>query len=64
MLDNGTGISDEIKENIFVPFFSTKKRGSGVGLSLCKQIMTLHQGKILLRNRVGSGTEAQLIFEQ
>ena len=43
--DNGTGMSQELMENIFIPFFSTKKTGSGIGLSLCKQIMLLHQGK-------------------
>jgi nitrogen fixation/metabolism regulation signal transduction histidine kinase len=63
VLDNGTGIPDEIADTIFVPFFSTKKRGSGVGLSLSKEIMTLHQGKIQLRNRTSGGTEAQLQFE-
>lgn len=64
VIDNGTGIPAEIKENIFVPFFSTKKRGSGVGLTLCKEIMTLHHGKINLRNRSSTqGTEVQLIFE-
>src|SRR5450755_2586330 len=37
--DNGTGMSPELIDNIFIPFFSTKKNGSGIGLSLCKQIM-------------------------
>lgn len=60
--DNGTGIPAEIIDNIFVPFFSTKNRGSGIGLSLSKQIMTLHQGKIQLRNIKPKGTEALLIF--
>jgi signal transduction histidine kinase len=60
--DNGSGIPDEILDSIFIPFFSTKKTGSGIGLSLCKQIMTLHQGKIQLRNLENSGTEARLIF--
>ncbi|AGC77662.1 histidine kinase/DNA gyrase B/HSP90-like ATPase [Nonlabens dokdonensis] len=60
--DNGTGITQEVLENVFVPFFSTKKRGSGVGLSLSKQIMNLHQGKIQLRNINEGGTEARLIF--
>ncbi len=61
--DNGTGIPAEIADNIFVPFFSTKKRGSGVGLSLCREIMTLHRGKITLRNKKSGGVEVQLLFD-
>lgn len=60
--DNGTGIPEEILETIFVPFFSTKKKGSGIGLSLCKQIMTLHGGQIQVRSREGAGTEMRLVF--
>lgn len=60
--DNGVGIPAEILETIFVPFFSTKKKGSGVGLSLCKQIMTLHGGQIQVRSRQGAGTEMRLVF--
>jgi nitrogen fixation/metabolism regulation signal transduction histidine kinase len=44
--DNGSGISTENLENIFVPFFTTKRKGSGVGLSLSKKIMQLHAGDI------------------
>lgn len=60
--DNGAGIPAEIMETIFVPFFSTKKKGSGIGLSLCKQIMTLHGGQIQVRSRPGAGTEMRLVF--
>jgi signal transduction histidine kinase len=60
--DNGSGIPEEIRETIFIPFFSTKKKGSGIGLSLCKQIMTLHGGQIQVRSREGAGTEMRLIF--
>jgi len=60
--DNGMGIPEEIMERIFIPFFSTKKRGSGIGLSLSKQIMTLHRGKIQLRNLKPHGVEARLLF--
>lgn len=60
--DNGAGIPAEILETIFVPFFSTKKKGSGIGLSLCKQIMTLHGGQIQVRSREGAGTEMRLVF--
>lgn len=62
VLDNGKGIPQEVMENIFVPFFSTKKTGSGIGLSLSKQIMTLHSGKIQVESRVGEGTLIRLTF--
>ena len=44
--DNGPGISNEVKDKIFTPFFTTKKTGSGIGLSLARQIMRLHRGNI------------------
>ncbi|MFQ5639019.1 MAG: PAS domain-containing sensor histidine kinase [bacterium] len=44
--DNGPGIPDELLEKIFIPFFTTKKDGSGIGLSLSRQIMRLHRGAI------------------
>ena len=44
--DNGPGISSEVIDNIFVPFFTTKKEGSGIGLSLSKQILRRHGGNI------------------
>jgi two-component system, NtrC family, nitrogen regulation sensor histidine kinase NtrY len=54
--DNGVGIPPEIRERIFIPFFTTKSRGSGVGLSLCKQIMKLHDGNIWLSSVAGEGS--------
>lgn len=60
--DNGTGIPAEILDQIFVPFFSTKKKGSGIGLSLCKQIMLLHKGKINIQSKEGVGTAISLVF--
>jgi len=60
--DNGSGIPEEIRESIFIPFFSTKKTGSGIGLSLSKQIMTLHKGKIQLQSNADNGTEFTLQF--
>jgi two-component system nitrogen regulation sensor histidine kinase NtrY len=44
--DNGTGIIKEALNRIFVPFFTTKKTGSGIGLSLSRQIMQLHEGTL------------------
>jgi signal transduction histidine kinase len=60
--DNGYGMSADILENIFVPFFSTKKNGSGIGLSLCKQIMMLHKGSIQVQSRESEGTIFMLQF--
>jgi two-component system, NtrC family, nitrogen regulation sensor histidine kinase NtrY len=60
--DNGTGMSEEVLEKIFIPFFSTKKSGSGIGLSLCKQIMMLHRGNIQVQSVEGEGTAFMLQF--
>jgi two-component system, NtrC family, nitrogen regulation sensor histidine kinase NtrY len=60
--DNGSGMSAEVMENIFIPFFSTKKSGSGIGLSLCKQIMLLHKGNIQVQSQEGVGTSFLLTF--
>ena len=60
--DNGTGIPAELLDKIFIPFFSTKKSGSGIGLSLCKQIMLLHNGNIKLQSIEGKGTVFILSF--
>jgi two-component system, NtrC family, nitrogen regulation sensor histidine kinase NtrY len=60
--DNGSGMPAEIVEKIFIPFFSTKKSGSGIGLSLCKQIMMLHKGNIQVQSRDGDGTAFLLQF--
>jgi signal transduction histidine kinase len=60
--DNGYGISPELIDKIFIPFFSTKKNGSGIGLSLCKQIMMLHRGNIQVQSSAGEGTAFLLQF--
>ena len=60
--DNGIGISEDIQENIFVPFFTSKETGSGIGLSLCKQIMLLHKGRIQVKSNLGEGTVFSLYF--
>ena len=54
--DNGNGILPEVQDKIFIPFFTTKTTGSGIGLSLCKQIMTLHGGSIRVSSEVGKGS--------
>ena len=60
--DNGNGMPPELLDKIFIPFFSTKKSGSGIGLSLSKQIMMLHKGNIQVQSAEGEGTAFLLIF--
>jgi signal transduction histidine kinase len=60
--DNGNGMPPEVVDKIFIPFFSTKKTGSGIGLSLCKQIMMLHKGNIQVQSEEGIGTAFLLQF--
>ncbi len=60
--DNGSGILPEVLDKIFVPFFTTKPAGSGIGLSLCKQIMNLHGGSISAVSEIGKGSCFTLKF--
>jgi len=60
--DNGKGIDKDKLEKIFIPFFSTKEKGTGIGLSLSKQIMKLHRGNIDVRSEKDSGTKITLSF--
>ncbi|MBL6447160.1 ATP-binding protein [Fulvivirga sp. 29W222] len=60
--DNGNGIDDEALEKIFIPFFTTKKNGSGIGLSLSRQIMRQHQGMLGVKSKMDEGTEFFLRF--
>jgi nitrogen fixation/metabolism regulation signal transduction histidine kinase len=54
--DNGPGIPADTLDQIFVPFFTTKESGSGIGLSLARQILHLHKGTIACTSEVGKGT--------
>jgi len=54
--DNGPGIKEENLENIFVPFFTTREKGSGIGLSLSRQIMGMHGGSLTVRSIPGTET--------
>ncbi|PKP34705.1 MAG: ATP-binding protein [Bacteroidetes bacterium HGW-Bacteroidetes-17] len=60
--DNGQGIDDEIMDQIFIPFFSTKEKGSGIGLSLSRQIMRLHKGTISVESKKDVGSTFTLKF--
>lgn len=60
--DNGPGISEDDLDKVFVPFFTTKEDGSGIGLSLSRQIMRLHQGTISVQSDAKKGTTFTLRF--
>ncbi|TVR69581.1 MAG: ATP-binding protein [Marinilabiliales bacterium] len=60
--DNGQGILQEVLDKIFIPFFTTKPKGSGIGLSLSRQIMRLHGGTITANSEPDVGTTFTLTF--
>lgn len=60
--DNGVGMSAELQEQIFTPFFTTKKTGTGVGLTLSKQIMLMHHGNLSVDSVEGEGSTFTLQF--
>jgi signal transduction histidine kinase len=60
--DNGVGIVKEAQEKIFIPFYTTKKQGSGIGLSLSRQILRLHRAVIRVQSEPDNGTTFTLRF--
>lgn len=56
IIDNGPGISSKIQSKIFTPFFTTKERGTGLGLHLSKHFIEQHKGKIIIKSRPRKGT--------
>jgi len=62
--DNGCGILPGIQDKVFVPFFTTKSGGSGIGLSICRQILILHNGSITIESEPGKGTRIIMSFPQ
>jgi signal transduction histidine kinase len=60
--DNGPGIADDVAARMFVPFYTTRKAGSGVGLALSRQIMNAHGGTISFANSSGGGARFSLAF--
>jgi nitrogen fixation/metabolism regulation signal transduction histidine kinase len=62
VIDNGVGIPPDQREKVFVPFFTTKRQGSGVGLTLARQIMTVHGGMISLSDTPHGGTTVTMKF--
>jgi len=62
VLDRGPGLAAEVRARLFQPYVSTKKRGSGVGLSLVRDMAEQHGGTITLEDRAGGGTCARLVL--
>lgn len=60
--DNGKGIKQDLLDKIFMPFFTSKKKGSGIGLSLSRQIMQMHKGSISVRSKQGEGAIFTMVF--
>ena len=61
--DNGMGIEEKIMNQIFIPFYTTKKNGSGIGLSLSKNILKKHGGNLLVNSEAGLFTTFSLVFK-
>lgn len=62
--DNGKGIPSDLLEKIFIPFFSTKKNGNGIGLSLCRQIVKIHDAKLKVQTKENAGTAFTIVFKK
>lgn len=60
--DNGPGIPPDVQDRIFIPFFTTKPAGSGIGLSVSRQIMHMHKGSLSVISELGKGSRFQLTF--
>jgi two-component system nitrogen regulation sensor histidine kinase NtrY len=60
--DNGEGIAPEILDQVFIPFFTTKEKGSGIGLSLSRRIINLHGGTAQITSESGKGTSISMIL--
>ena len=60
--DNGVGIPEEVLKRIFEPFYTTKSKGTGLGMMITNKIVTAHNGIIKIRSKVGEGTEIILRF--
>jgi two-component system nitrogen regulation sensor histidine kinase NtrY len=63
VIDNGRGVEPEIMEKIFIPFFTTRKNGSGIGLTITRNIMKMHQGSLEVTSIPFENTTFSLVFK-
>ena len=64
VVDSGAGIPAKQLDDIFTPFFTTKETGSGIGLSLSRQLAHLNRAGLTVRSKVGDGSSFMLVFER
>jgi signal transduction histidine kinase len=60
--DNGVGMAAEHRDKVFLPFFTTKPTGTGLGMAIVKKIMDLHGGEIEIDSTPGAGTTVRLVI--
>jgi signal transduction histidine kinase len=60
--DNGPGVPESLRQDVFLPFFTTKQHGTGVGLSLARQIILAHRGSIALDEHPGGGALFRILL--
>jgi signal transduction histidine kinase len=60
--DTGSGMTAEVREKLFEPFFTTPARGVGLGLAVCRQIVEAHSGEIVVSSEAGKGSEFRLVL--
>ena len=60
--DNGPGVPDDLRQDVFLPFFTTKAKGTGVGLSLARQVVLAHRGSIAVTDAEGGGALFRMVI--
>ncbi|NLE03252.1 MAG: PAS domain S-box protein [Crenarchaeota archaeon] len=61
-IDNGVGMTQAVLDKIWTPFFTTKAKGMGLGLAICRRIIDAHEGKIFVESKTGEGTTFTIVF--
>jgi len=62
IIDSGPGMTDATMKKLFTPFFTTKKRGTGLGMAISLKIVKNHNGKIKITSKENIGTVVQVFF--